>query len=77
MIISCSSDWLYPSFQSLKIVESLIDNSKKVSYCNVESNAGHDAFLLQQDVGEFGQITQSFLMLFSMKKIKQLQKTKI
>jgi|TARA_B100001750_G_C15522356_1_gene613077 homoserine O-acetyltransferase len=68
MIISFSSDWLYPSFQSLNIVESLIDNSKKVSYCNVESNAGHDAFLLQQDVDEFGQITQSFFdVLFNEK----------
>ena len=60
MIISFSSDWLYPPYQSLDIVEALISSSKNVSYCNVKSNVGHDAFLLKEDIKSYGEITKSF-----------------
>jgi len=60
LLISFSSDWLYPAFQSIDIVEALITNSKKVSYCNVHSNSGHDAFLLKEDIENYGQIIKSF-----------------
>ncbi|MDG2100908.1 MAG: homoserine O-acetyltransferase [Dehalococcoidia bacterium] len=60
LLISFSSDWLYPAFQSIDIVEALISNSKKVSYCNVHSNSGHDAFLLNEDIEHYGQIAESF-----------------
>ena len=60
LLISFSSDWLYPAFQSIDIVEALISNSKKVSYCNVYSNSGHDAFLLKEDIEHYGQIAESF-----------------
>ena len=60
LLVSFSSDWLYPSFQSLDIVEALISRSKKVSYCNVRSNAGHDAFLLPDDIKHYGELTSSF-----------------
>ena len=60
LLISFSSDWLYPAFQSIDIVEALISNSIKVSYCNVYSNSGHDAFLLKEDIEHYGQIAESF-----------------
>ena len=60
LLVSFSSDWLYPSFQSLDIVEALISRSKKVSYCNIRSNAGHDAFLLPDDIKHYGELTSSF-----------------
>ena len=60
LLISFTSDWLYPAFQSLDIVEALISHSKKVSYCNVKSNAGHDAFLLKEDIEHYGELTKSF-----------------
>ena len=47
LIISFSSDWLFPSNQSKEIVNALIKNGKEVSYLEIQSNAGHDAFLLE------------------------------
>ena len=60
MIISFSSDWLYPPYQSFDLVDALLSESKNVSYCNIKSNAGHDAFLLSTDIDSYGEITRSF-----------------
>ncbi|MFC1496549.1 homoserine O-acetyltransferase [Candidatus Margulisiibacteriota bacterium] len=46
LVISFSSDWLFPAYQSRDIVNALKNNAIPVSYRNVESDAGHDAFLL-------------------------------
>ncbi len=50
LVISFSSDWLFPPSQSEEIVKALIDNNVDVSYCEVQSPYGHDAFLLEVDV---------------------------
>jgi homoserine O-acetyltransferase/O-succinyltransferase len=47
MIISFSSDWLYSSDESKKIVRALRSNNVDVTYCNIDSHYGHDAFLLE------------------------------
>ncbi|MHC4132865.1 MAG: homoserine O-acetyltransferase MetX [Planctomycetota bacterium] len=44
LVISFMSDWLYPPEQSTAIVNALIANRKDVSYCDVASPYGHDAF---------------------------------
>jgi homoserine O-acetyltransferase len=49
MIISFSSDWLYPSYQSLEIVGALQHHSIPTTYCEIDSKYGHDAFLLETD----------------------------
>ena len=49
LIISISSDWLFPPCQSLEIVSALISNRKPVSYFQLNSNDGHDAFLIEYD----------------------------
>lgn len=46
LILSFSSDWLFPAHQSMEIVKSLRANRIPVSYSNIESPYGHDAFLL-------------------------------
>ena len=46
LVVSFTSDWLFPPEQSREIVETLIALDKPVSYCNVTSTCGHDAFLL-------------------------------
>ncbi len=46
MVISFSSDWLYPTESSQEIVRALKANSAEVSSCEIESRHGHDAFLL-------------------------------
>ncbi len=52
LLLSYTSDWLYPPYQSEQIVYSLVRNDKSASYCRIESNYGHDAFLLEVDVME-------------------------
>jgi homoserine O-acetyltransferase len=54
LVISFSSDWLFTPAQSRSIVDALVANNKDVSFCNIASPYGHDAFLLEPDtLGSF------------------------
>ncbi len=59
LVISVSSDWLYPPYQSQEIVSALKANDTEVSYGEIHSNYGHDAFLLEG--GQLSQILRPFL----------------
>jgi len=61
LVVSFSSDWLFPAFQSLEVVNALIAAEKPVSFCNVQSDCGHDAFLLPNEVDQYGEMIRSFL----------------
>lgn len=50
LVISFSSDWLYPPYFSEEIVYALARQRKNVTYCNIKSDYGHDAFLLEVSV---------------------------
>jgi len=47
LVIAFKSDWLYPSYQSREIVRMLKTRRLDVTYCEINSNYGHDAFLLE------------------------------
>ncbi len=47
LVVSFTSDWLFPPYQSQELVKALIHSNKKVSYFNIESPYGHDSFLLE------------------------------
>ncbi len=47
LVISFTSDWLYPTYQSLETVSALRSRSRDVAYCELKSTYGHDAFLLE------------------------------
>ncbi len=47
LIICFSSDWLFPPAHSKEIVSALMKTGKEVSFLQIESPAGHDAFLLE------------------------------
>lgn len=49
LIISFSTDWLFPTFQSKEITKALVKAGKDVSFCEIDSPCGHDAFLLEFD----------------------------
>jgi len=49
LVLSFTSDWLYPPYQSKQIVDALARQRRDVTYCNIKSNYGHDAFLLPND----------------------------
>jgi homoserine O-acetyltransferase len=61
LVISYSSDWLFPPEQSRDIVNALIANNAAVSYCNVKSPCGHDAFLLPDELEVYGGMMRAFL----------------
>ena len=61
LFISFSSDWLYPPEQSKELVDALISSEKTVSYTNIPSKAGHDAFLLEDELEDYGNLTAAFL----------------
>ncbi len=46
LLVSFTSDWLFPPEQSRELVQALRRVGLDVSYCNIESDQGHDAFLL-------------------------------
>ncbi len=61
LVVSFTSDWLFPPEQSQEMVQALVTNDQPVSYCNVASNCGHDAFLLPDEVATYGALVQDFL----------------
>ncbi len=61
LVISFTSDWLFPAFQSREIVDTLVRTGRPVTYSNVQSDCGHDAFLLPDDVHRYGDMIRLFL----------------
>src|SRR5271169_564750 len=61
LLMSFTSDWLFPPFQSQEIVDSLIAGERPVSYCNVQTDCGHDAFLLPNQLDIYGELIRAFL----------------
>jgi homoserine O-acetyltransferase len=61
LIISFTSDWLFPPEQSQELTNTLLGLGKSVSYCNVVSSCGHDAFLLQDELPVYGELIRAFL----------------
>ena len=61
LVLSFSSDWLFQPRQSRDIVNALIRNNAAVSYCDIESNCGHDAFLLPDDFDRYGEMVRAFI----------------
>jgi homoserine O-acetyltransferase len=59
LVISFTSDWLYPSYQSLEVVRALRGHNCDVAYCELPTNYGHDAFLV--NVGEQAELVRGFL----------------
>ena len=59
LVISFSSDWLYPSYQSQELVRALRSRNRDVAYVELQSNYGHDSFLV--DVAEQTDLVRGFL----------------
>jgi homoserine O-acetyltransferase len=59
LVMSFTSDWLFPTSQSKEVVNALVKAKKDVSFCEIESPCGHDAFLLEFETQT--KIVKSFL----------------
>ena len=46
LLLSFSSDWLYPTAESQAIADALTRQGRPVEHIDIQSNAGHDAFLI-------------------------------
>ena len=49
LVVSFTSDWLYPTYQSKSMVKALKKNGLDVSFCEIAAQWGHDAFLLPSE----------------------------
>jgi homoserine O-acetyltransferase len=58
-VVSFTSDWLFPTSESRAVVHALNAGGARVSFAEIETDRGHDAFLL--DVPEFLDISHAFL----------------
>jgi homoserine O-acetyltransferase len=59
LVVSFTSDWRFPPKRSREIVKLLLDNEKDVSYSEINSEGGHDAFLMDNE-NYFG-VMKSFI----------------
>lgn len=46
LVISYTSDWLYPTYQARELVQALKRTGQDVSFCEIDADCGHDAFLI-------------------------------
>jgi homoserine O-acetyltransferase/O-succinyltransferase len=58
-VISFSSDWLFPTSESRELVRALTAVAANVSFCEIETDRGHDAFLLEET--ELHRVLSGFL----------------
>ncbi|MEJ2041455.1 MAG: alpha/beta fold hydrolase, partial [Desulfosarcinaceae bacterium] len=49
LFVSYSSDWLFPTAQSLEMVRAMLSNTGRVSFIEIDSPYGHDAFLVEAE----------------------------
>ncbi len=59
LLISFTSDWLFPASETRPIVNALMSNACDVSFVEIETNRGHDSFLVK--VPRFYNIIKGFL----------------
>ena len=59
LIVSFTSDWLFPTSESLTIVKALNKTAANVSFIEIVSDKGHDSFLLE--VEDFHNILSGFI----------------
>lgn len=61
LVVSFSSDWLFPPFQSRDLVAAMTSLDQPASYCEIETDGGHDAFLLPNDIEGYGPLLRAKL----------------
>lgn len=52
LLITFSSDWLYPPYQLKEVAQAIRRAGGDATYCEIKSDYGHDAFLLEHEAQE-------------------------
>ncbi|MEM7577778.1 MAG: homoserine O-acetyltransferase [Planctomycetota bacterium] len=61
LVVSFSSDWLFTPAQSRQMVDALTHLGRAVTYTEVTTNAGHDGFLLPDEIAQYGPLVAAKL----------------
>ncbi|MBI1336063.1 MAG: homoserine O-acetyltransferase [Phycisphaera sp.] len=61
LIVSFSSDWLFTPKQSCEMAHALLREGRSVTYVEIPSDSGHDAFLLRNEIGRYGRLLRAKL----------------
>lgn len=61
LVISFSSDWLFPPVQSRQLVETMTALGQPVTYCEVPTDGGHDGFLLPDEIDHYAPLVAAKL----------------
>jgi homoserine O-acetyltransferase len=59
LLVAVTGDWLYPPYQLEEILDTLKSMDLEVQYEEIESNHGHDAFLLESE--QLNDLISSFI----------------
>ncbi len=61
LVVSYTSDWLFPTEQSREVVRALLKAGKAVTFLELDSPYGHDAFLIDSELPKLAAVVRPFL----------------
>ncbi|MCA8996158.1 MAG: homoserine O-acetyltransferase [Planctomycetaceae bacterium] len=61
LVVSYTSDWLFPTSQSREIVRAMVAAKRDVTFCELNSPYGHDAFLVDAELPKLEKVVVPFL----------------
>ncbi|TWT49857.1 Homoserine O-acetyltransferase [Thalassoglobus neptunius] len=61
LVVSYTTDWLFPTSQSKELVRALVQARRHVTFRELESPYGHDAFLIDRELPKLGSLVSPFL----------------
>ncbi len=61
LVLSYTSDWLFPTVQSRELVRALLKGGKDVTFLELDSPFGHDAFLIDKELPKLASVVRPFL----------------
>lgn len=61
LVVAYTSDWLFPTSQSLEITQALVEARKHVTFYELPSPYGHDAFLIDSELPKLERLVVPFL----------------
>ena len=60
LVVSYTTDWLFPTSQSREIVSALLDARRDVTFLELDSPHGHDAFLIESELPMLHDVVSPF-----------------
>lgn len=61
LVVSYTTDWLFPTPQSERLVKSLLEARREVTFTEVKSPHGHDSFLIDSELPKLQSLVHPFL----------------